>query len=133
VRFLLDTDTFSVAARDPYSRVQAKLASIPMNDIGISAITAGEIEFGLAKKLPGPVIASRVAAMRVAFRVLAVDEGVARRYGHLRDELRKSGTPIGPNDLWIAAHALSLNLTLVSNNTREFRRVPELKLENWLT
>jgi tRNA(fMet)-specific endonuclease VapC len=65
--------------------------------------------------------------------VMTPDDTVGERYGALRAQLERAGTPIGNNDLWIAAHALDLGVTLVSNNTREFERVPKLKLDNWVS
>ncbi len=132
MKYLLDTDTFSVAARDGSAQLKARLGAVPAHDIALSAIAVGEIEFGLARNAPPERIRLRIAALRSSFRVLPVDEPVAGAYGRLRQDLQRRGTPIGPNDMWIAAHALVAGLTLVSGNEREFTRVPGLKVENWL-
>ncbi len=132
MKYLLDTDTLSVAARDGSAQLKARLGAVPARDVVLSAIAVGEIEFGLARNALPDRILSRIATLRAGFRVLAVDEPVAGAYGRLRQELQRRGTPIGPNDMWIAAHALVAGLTLVSGNEREFTRVPGLKVENWL-
>ena len=132
MKFLIDTDVFSIAARDSSNALRDRLQHLPVTDIALSAITVGEIEFGLAKQRPRPATVARIEALRQALQVLAIDQTVAKQYGRLRDELRRIGKPIGPNDLWIAAHALSANLTLVTGNELEFRRVPTLRVENWM-
>ena len=132
MKFLIDTDVFSVAARNTNRALRDRIAHLPVTDIVLSVITLGEIEFGLAKHRPRPATVARIDTFRQALQVLAIDEAVARRYGRLRDALGRTGKPIGPNDLWIAAQALSADLTLVTGNEHEFRRVPELRVENWL-
>jgi tRNA(fMet)-specific endonuclease VapC len=132
VKFLLDTDTFSVAARDGSAELLSRLEGESLDDIALSVVTVGEIEFGLSKRMPPPRIAARIVAMRQSFRILTLDERAASAYGRLRQQLQSQGIPIGPNDLWIAAHALSEDLTVVTGNTREFARVPGLRVENWL-
>ena len=71
-------------------------------------------------------------ALQSLIPVIAPDDAVGASYGAIRAQLERAGTPIGNNDLWIAAHALALGVTLVSNNTREFERIPKLKLANWV-
>ena len=101
-----------------------------LTDIGVSSITAAELAFGVAK--------SRSARNRAALEgfllpleIAEFDLSAAFAYGDLRAELERRGEPIGPLDLQIAAHALSLKTILVTNNEREFRKVPGLTLENW--
>lgn len=132
MKFLLDTDLFSVAAREGSTALRQRLDMIPAHDIGLSVITAGEIEFGLAKNRPARWLAERIEVLRRSFATLAFGDDVPLRYGQLRAHLYGQGTPIGPNDCWIAAHALSEDLTLLTGNDREFRRVPGLRVENWL-
>lgn len=132
MKFLLDTDTFSVAAREGSAALHKRLEGESLDNLALSVITVGEIEFGLAKRMPPARIAARIAAMRQSFRVLAVNEAAAAAYGRLRQSLHSQGISIGPNDLWIAAHALSENLTVVTGNVREYIRVPGLRVENWL-
>jgi len=110
VKFLLDTDAFSVASRDGSPTLRERMAETPAADIGLSAITVGEIEFGLAKQTPPERIVRRIAALRSSFTVLPVGESVGLVYGRLRQQLRSQGTPIGPNDLWLAAQAMASGL-----------------------
>jgi tRNA(fMet)-specific endonuclease VapC len=102
-----------------------------VDGLGISAITASELYWGVCKS--GSV---RNRATLEKFLsplvVLDYDLGAARKYGELRAYLEQQGTPIGPLDQQIAAHALALDVTLVTNNVREFERVPGLRLENWI-
>ena len=88
--------------------------------------------FGLRIKSLKPLARQRMERLLEALDTLPLTTEVASHYGELRAHLRSIGTPIGPNDLWIAAHARALNLTLVTNNTGEFSRVPKIKLENWV-
>lgn len=122
----------SQASRQRNALLLDRLQSVAIGDLAISAITAAEIEFGLAKNRPAAATAARMQALRQALATLPVDAEVAAVYGPLRDTLRRKGTLIGPNDLWIAAHALSSGRTLVTGNEPEFTRVPGLAVENWL-
>lgn len=130
--YLLDTDTFSTAARDTSPVLRQRLENMATDHLAISAVTVGEVDFGIARRLPPDIVVARIASFRASLRVLPIDEDVARRYGLLRAHLERLGTPIGPNDLWIAALALALDLTLVTGNEREFARVPTLRVENWM-
>ena len=98
----------------------------------ISAITYGELCFGAARSVKPAATQKVVDQLANAFPVLAVSTAAGCEYGKLRAQLAAKGTPIGPNDLWIAAQAKSEGLTLVTNNEREFRRVSGLKVENWV-
>ena len=98
--------------------------------LGISAVTAGELYFGVRKSGSRRnllLLDKFLAPLELA----EYGADAARTYGELRSTLEKRGTPIGPLDTQIAAHALALGVTLVSNNLREFKRVPKLRLENW--
>lgn len=92
---------------------------------------ACELRFGAVKSGSNRLI-QQLESILAVFPVLPLELSVAHHYAAIRTHLEKTGTPIGPNDLLIAAHALALNLTLVTANTREFERVPTLSLENWL-
>ena len=130
--YLLDTDVFSVAARDNCEPLRERLGQVPWRDLALSAITAGEIEFGLARHRPTARVFERLQLLRATIQVMDLNDSVAREYGRLRHLLAQAGTPIGPNDVWIAAHALTEKRTLVTGNEREFRRVPGLLVENWM-
>ena len=95
-------------------------------------ICLGEIEFGLSLNPVGELKLARIQVMLEDIEVLQLDSLVARTYGHIRADLQKRGEPIGSNDYWIAAHALSLGATLVTNNVREFKRIKGLKVDNWV-
>lgn len=132
--YLLDTNTISYLVRDPSPGLSAKLMAASPEALAVSVVTAGELWFGL-KKL-GPT----QRATRIGLRLNALLETIATRplpstaaetYATVRAHLETKGTPIGGNDLWIAAHALADGLTLVTNNLREFERVPGLRVEDW--
>jgi tRNA(fMet)-specific endonuclease VapC len=132
VRYLLDTDTLSLIAREANEVLSARINIVAPSALCISVVTRAEAEFGLAKRRPKRSTFERMRALLDTLPTLPLTEQVLPHYIAARDELERRGTPIGVNDLWIAAHALSDALTLVTNNEREFRRVPGLKMENWL-
>ena len=107
---------------------------VPMNDCLISAIVAGELHTGVAKSQESNRNRNRqaLADFLSMVRIVPIDERVVEVYAHVRAYLETSGQRIGPHDTWIAAHALALGLPLVTNNSREFSRVPELIVDNWL-
>ena len=126
---MLDTDTCIFARK----RLDGFKPRLPLHQCGVSIIVLGELEWGVARSRR---VAENRAALRAlveAVQVVDVDAEVARHYGQLRAHLRSIGQPIGPNDLWIAAHALVLDVPLVTHNLSEFRRVPGLTAETWLT
>ena len=130
VRYLLDTNIciHVINARPP--AVLERFLAHEADGVGISAITASELYWGVQKSGS----ARNLAALEKFLSPLTVlDYGLAaaQRYGELRAHLDRQGTPIGPLDQQIAAHALALDVTLVTNNLREFERVPGLRLENW--
>jgi tRNA(fMet)-specific endonuclease VapC len=130
---LLDTDTIIYILKRRPPDVAARFEKLSPEDVAISAVSVAELMFGAEKsQQPGR---ARRAVERIAevLRVVPFDEGAARTYGKVRAHLERGGTPIGALDTLIAAHALSVRATLVTNNTREFARVPGLKLENWVT
>ena len=129
---LLDTSICIYIARNHPATVARRFARAAPGTLGISIITWGELCFGAAKSNDR----SRVNALLDQFsrlvEILPLPAEVGPHYGDVRAVLEKAGRPIGNNDLWIAAHALTLGVPLVSNNAREFDRVPGLKLENWV-
>lgn len=131
-RFLLDADVFSAIARQTSTAAARRLAELESGSVAVSVITAAEINFGLDKRPVGAAVALRIARLQQVLPVLPLGAHAAPHYGRTRAELERRGTPIGPNDLWLAAHALADDLTVVTGNTRGFTRVPGLKVENWL-
>jgi tRNA(fMet)-specific endonuclease VapC len=130
-RTMLDTNIVSDLIRNPLGKVAAKLAADGDDGLCLSIITAAELRFGAAKKGSAELVA-RVEAVLGAVDIVPLDVPADHEYGRLRAELELAGTPIGPMDLLIAAQALVLRVTLVTRNLAEFRRVPGLKIENWL-
>jgi tRNA(fMet)-specific endonuclease VapC len=130
VRFLLDTNTVSFHIRRSSAALNRQLRRTPAAHVGLSVVTEMELRYGLARK-PGLRIAPLVEEFLAGVTILPLTSDVARAYGRIRAELEAEGTPIGPLDLMIAAHAAALKATLVSNNTREFHRIRGLRCEDW--
>jgi tRNA(fMet)-specific endonuclease VapC len=130
-RFLLDTNILSDLIRHPQGRVTERLIREGEGNVCTSIIVASELRFGSAK-CRSPRLAAQLEAVLSALDILPFEEPADRRYGELRDHFERQGTPIGPNDMLIAAHALAVGLAVVTDNVREFSRVPGLHVENWL-
>ncbi len=130
-RYLLDTNMLSDLLRNPGGHTSRRLAVVGESAVCTSIIVASELRYGAAKK-GSPQLTARIEQLLASLEVLPLDQDADRRYAEIRSHLDRSGTPIGPNDLLIAAHALALDLTLVTDNVVEFGRVPRLALENWL-
>ncbi len=132
MKYLLDTDTcIYIINRHPES-VLTKLEGMTPDDICISSITLSELHYGVSKSTKKDYNAQRLAAFLMPFTLLEFDEIAAFEYGRIRAHLEKQGYQIGPLDTFIAAHARSRNLILVTNNEREFNRVPGLVTQNWV-
>jgi tRNA(fMet)-specific endonuclease VapC len=130
-RYLLDTNILSDLVRHPQGVVTDRIAEVGEASICTSIIVAAELRFGAAKSNSEKLV-DRVDLILSALEILPLEQPAEHHYGDIRQYLTRQGTPIGPNDLLIAAHARSLNLTVVTANVREFSRVPGLKIENWL-
>ena len=128
--FILDTDTVSYAFRD-IGRVASRIKEHTPSGICISAITLAELRFGASQKR-----SKRIHGLIDAFvsqvPVMAFDDAAATRFGEIAADLAESGTQIGDLDAMIAAHALDLDATLITNNVRHFRRVKGLRVETWV-
>ena len=129
--WLLDTNILSDLVRHPQGVVADRIAEVGEERICTSVVVAAELRYGAAKS-GSKRLAERVDLLLSALEILPLEPPVDREYATLRDYLARRGTPIGPNDLLIAAHALALDLVVVTANTGEFSRVPGLKVENWL-
>jgi tRNA(fMet)-specific endonuclease VapC len=130
-RFMLDTDICSYIMKRTDEAVLRRVATIPLSDLCISAIIRSELEFGVAASPRQERDRTALDELIRDVPVLDFPGGAASNYGEIRALLKSRGVLIGANDMLIAAHARFLGLTLVTNNTREFQRVPGLKLENW--
>jgi tRNA(fMet)-specific endonuclease VapC len=127
--YLLDANLLSEVSRNP-AGAAARRFEADRETCLTSIIVASELRFGIAKQ-PDTRGAARAAALLLRVPVLAFETPADRHYGEIRAELERRGTPIGGNDMLIAAHALALDCTVVTANEREFRRVPGLRVENW--
>jgi len=130
---MLDTDICSYVMKRSNQTLLEKLATVPLADICMSVVTKAELLYGV-RVSPHPVRDGGALQGLLTFvEVLEFPEGSAEHYADIRADLEGRGEMIGANDLFIAAHARSLGLTLITNNTAEFSRVAELALENWAT
>jgi tRNA(fMet)-specific endonuclease VapC len=133
-RYVLDTNILSDLLKNPGGRVARKMASLPPEErrsLATSIIVAAELRYGAAKS-GSPAMAARVDQLLQAVETLSLEPGADRHYGAVRTQLERAGMIIGANDLLIAAHVLALDAILVTDNTREFKRVHGLRVENWL-
>jgi tRNA(fMet)-specific endonuclease VapC len=131
VLWMLDTDSLSDFINRPEGRVSQGLKRIGSENVCVSIVTAAEVLFGAERKGSENLL-QRIERALGSVEVLPFASPGERHYARIRTRLANAGTPIGANDLWIAAHALTIDATLVTGNTREFARVPGLRLENWL-
>jgi tRNA(fMet)-specific endonuclease VapC len=130
-RLLLDTNICIYIAREKPPAVLAQFRRYQRGDLAMSAITFGELLYGAAKSTQRERVREVLRELIAWVPALPVDDAVSERYGALRATLEQRDRPIGNNDLWIAAHTLALGIPLVTNNEREFARVPGLKVLNW--
>ncbi len=131
LRYLLDTNILSDLVRQPQGTIATRIAAAGEETVCTSIIVAAELRFG-ATKSGSRKLANRVDLILSAVEILSLETPTDHHYGKLRHHLTSQGTPIGPNDMLIAAHALSVGLTVITANTGEFSRVPGLSVENWL-
>lgn len=129
--YLLDTNAVSNLADEPRGPVAMRAAQVGAENLATSIIVNSEIEFGLALKQSAR-LRDQMEKVLASMPILPFEGPADEHYGALRAELKRQGKMIGPNDLFIAAHALALDAILVTANVSEFSRVPELKVENWL-
>lgn len=130
--YLLDTNICIYIAKHNPPVVRARFAQHAAQELSMSVITLGELRFGAEKSQSREKALSAIEQLTRLIQIAPLTESVGQHYGRIRAELEKAGTPIGNNDLWIAAHACADGLILVTNNEREFSRVPGLQVENWV-
>jgi tRNA(fMet)-specific endonuclease VapC len=129
--YVLDTNIL-IAALKAQPEVRLRLEVTPLSALRLSTIVLGELEYGAEKSAHSRRNRARLATVARRFPLVGIDYETTRHYARVRALLERRGTTIGANDLWIAAQALAIDATLVTDNQREFSRVPGLKLENWL-
>ena len=130
-RYLLDTSIVSDLLRRPQGPATRKIEQVGEDAVCTSIVVSAELRFGAAKR-GSRRLHEHLEAVLAALPVLPLESPADRHYAELRDHLRRLGTPIGPNDMLIAAHALAQDLTVVTANVAELCRVPQLRVENWL-
>jgi len=133
MKYLLDTNICIYLIKKNPPQVLQQFRSHSVGDIGVSSITVAELQYGVQKSQYTEQNQRALEQFLVPLVVASFDEQAAVEYGKIRAALEAQGTPIGALDMLIAAHALSLGATLVTNNVREFSRVPGLQLVNWVT
>jgi tRNA(fMet)-specific endonuclease VapC len=131
MRYLLDTNILSDVIRNPQGRAARQIVEVGDRAVCTSIVVAAELWYGAVKR-NSDRLSAQVDVVLGAIEILAIESPVERVYGELRARLERAGHQIGGNDLLIAAQSLSLGLTLVTDNQREFSRIVELPCANWL-
>lgn len=129
--YLLDTNILSDLVRQPQGIIADCIARVGESEVCTSIVVAAELRYGAQRRNSRP-LTRNVEAILDKIEVLPIEEPADRAYAVLRTDLERRGVVIGPNDMLIAAHALSLDCIVVTANRREFSRVPNLRVENWL-
>jgi len=132
MRYLLDTNICIYLIKGQPRQALQKFTALSMGEIGVSSITAAELHHGVQKSQHTAKNQQALEQFLLPLVIADFDAEAAMVYGQIRAALERQGTPIGPLDTLIAAHALSLDTTLVTNNVKEFSRVPDLRIANWV-
>lgn len=132
MKWMLDTNTCIALIKGQPERTLRKLRGRSVGQVGISSITLAELQYGVARSRRAPEAAAALAEFLLPLEVAGFDAEAAEQYGQVRAGLGRRGLPIGPLDTLIAAHACALDTILVTHNTREFRRVEGLRVEDWV-
>jgi tRNA(fMet)-specific endonuclease VapC len=130
-RFLLDTNILSDLVRNPQGRVAARIADVGDSAVCTSIVVAAELRYGAAKR-GSERLTNQVERILAVIDIQPFDAPADAVYAQIRTDLERAGSPIGGNDLLIAAHALATDCVVVTDNEREFARVRDLKVENWI-
>ena len=133
MKVLLDTNMCIYIIKRQPPAVLERFTGFAVGDVGISVITLAELEYGVSKSRDAKRNRYALKQFIAPLEVVRFEQGAAVIYGIIRAQLEQEGQPIGSMDLLIAAHARSLNVRLVTNNESEFKRVPGLRIENWVT
>lgn len=129
--YLLDTNIF-IAAMKAHPAVRRRLEHIPAEALILSPVVLGELETGVEKSTRVEHNRAQLSTIVAGLELAPLDAATSRSYARIRAALERQGTPIGANDLWIAAQAMVLDAILITDNVREFSRVEGLRVENWL-
>ncbi|HEY9727662.1 MAG TPA: type II toxin-antitoxin system VapC family toxin [Chroococcales cyanobacterium] len=132
MRFLLDTNICIYIIKQKPPKVLEKFQTLNPSDVGVSSITVAEMEYGAYKSQRQERNRAALSQFLIPLEILPFDERATQTYGQIRAELEGRGIVIGSMDMLIASQAISLGLTLVTNNVREFSQIPGLTLENWI-
>ena len=132
MRFLLDTDICIYIIKRKPQQIAQRFNTLRPSDVGISAITVAELEYGAQKSQKPEQNRAALQQFLIPLDILVFDPQAAQAYGTIRADLERKGQVIGSLDMLIAAQAKSQGITLVTNNVREFSRIPDLRVENWV-
>jgi tRNA(fMet)-specific endonuclease VapC len=132
MRWMLDTDSCIKFLKGTNPRAFLRITAGPLGDVGLSSIALAELYAGIAKSDRSHENADALDRSLALLDIVPFDEPAAAVYGAIRARLERRGTTIGPLDMLIAAHAMSANVTLVTHNTREFERLADLRVEDWI-
>jgi len=132
LRYLLDTNICIYIAKHKPLSVLKKFEKLTVGEVGMSTITYGELFYGTQKSQHPKKTLHLLEELTSLIPPLPISTDAGKYYGQIREKLEKAGKPIGNNDLWIAAHAMALDIILVTNNIKEFNRISSLKIENWV-
>jgi len=132
MQFMLDTNICIYLIKKKPAEVLERLRTLPLGEAGISVITLAELTYGIAKSSQPERNQDALNGFLSPIEIAPFDNLAAFHYGEIRAYLEQQGKPIGSLDLLIAAHAKSLNTTLITNNLREFNRIPGLQIDNWV-
>ncbi len=131
MKYLLDSDICIYVIKKQPKNVWKQFHSLNFSDMALSAVTVAELRYGVAKSRAKERNEAALEEFLAPLRIMPFDETATTVYGEIRADLARKGTPIGPLDMLIAAQAVSLGVTLVTNNLREYRRVPGLHCVSW--
>ena len=130
--YMLDTNICIYIIKQQPKRVMEKFESLSVGSVAMSLVTLGELEYGALRSSNSKKAMGILEELVNYIPVLPMAESVAKEYADIRADLAAKGTPIGNNDMWIAAHARDLGCTLITNNIKEFVRVSDLQVDNWV-
>ncbi len=131
IKYMLDTNICMYIIKQKPKDVIERFRQAQVSEIGVSSITLSELEYGVMKSAKSEQNKLALVQFIAPIEISAYDDVAAQHYGVIRAHLERQGTPIGSLDMLIAAHALSINSVLITNNESEFGRVSHLKIENW--